>query len=64
VTGILLPALQKSRSLCNLQSPAGSQEWSQQGERRQECGVGLFSDHPRSQDLKTVVAFVLKGAVK
>lgn len=62
--GILLPALQKSRSLRNLQSPAGSQEWSQQGERRRECRVCLFSDHPRRQDLKTAVAFVLKEAVK
>lgn len=41
VTRILLPALQKSRSLHNLQSPAASQERSQQGERCRECR-GLF----------------------
>lgn len=59
------PSISKSRSLHNLQFPAGSQEWSQQGKRDVgSAGVCLFSDHPWSQDLKAAVAFVLKGAVK
>lgn len=58
-----LPALQNAGGSPS-PTPAGSQEWSQQGEWQRVCGACLFSAHPGSRDLKTAVAFVLKGAVK
>lgn len=64
LTGFLLPALQKAELLAISNPLLGYKKGGSRETDGKECSVCLFSGHPRSWDLKTSVAFVLKGAVK